>query len=133
VPPKKRGGGRPGLIRQGSTGSSGPVEFQRVYREGRRFLGTALALYVRPTDEHRRVGIAAGKRFGGAVVRNRAKRRLREAFRRLEGRLRDRGDLVLVARSPVLTAPFEAIVSEMEALCAAGHMLAEGSSHEASG
>lgn len=126
-----RGGGPPGPIRGGAAGS-GPVEFQRVYREGRRFLGTTLALYVRPTDGHRRVGIAAGKRFGGAVARNRAKRRLREALRRLEGRLRDRGDLVLVARPPVLTAPFEVIVSEVEAFCAAGHMLAEGSSHEAS-
>ena len=92
-----------------------------------------VVVYVRPTDGRRRVGITAGKRFGGAVARNRAKRRLREAFRRLEGRLRDRGDLVLVARPPVLTAPFESIVSEMETLCAAGRMLAEGSSHEASG
>lgn len=92
-----------------------------------------MVLYVRPTDGHRRVGITAGKRFGGAVTRNRAKRRLREAFRRLERRLRNHGDLVFVARSPVLTAPFDAIVSEMEALCAAGHMLAGGSPHEANG
>ncbi len=92
-----------------------------------------LDLYVRPTEGRRRVGITAGRRFGGAVARNRAKRRLREALRRLERRLRDHGDLVLVARSPVLTAPFDAIISEMEALCAAAKMLAEGSSHEASG
>ena len=64
------------------------------------------------------------------MARNRAKRRLRAAFRRLASRLRDHGDLVLVARPPVLTAPFESIVSEMETLCAAGRMLAEGLSHE---
>jgi ribonuclease P protein component len=87
-----------------------------------------LVLYVRPTEGRRRVGITVGKRFGGAVVRNRAKRRLREAYRRLERRLRDHGDLVLVARSPVLTAPFDAIVSEMDALCAAAQLLAEGMS-----
>jgi ribonuclease P protein component len=89
-------------------------------------------VYIRATDGRRRVGITAGKRFGGAVARNRAKRRLREAFRRLESRLLDHGDLVLVARPPVLTAPFDAIVSEMEKLCAAGRMLAEGSPHESS-
>ena len=87
-------------------------------------------VYIRPTDGRRMVGITAGKRFGGAVARNRAKRRLREAFRRLESRLLDHGDLVLVARPPVLTAPFDSIVSEMETLCAAGRMLAEGSPHE---
>ncbi len=124
---------RPDSAGRSAVGSPGPVEFRRVYREGRRFLGAMLVLYVRPTDGRRRVGITAGRRFGGAVARNRAKRRLREAFRRLEGRLRDRGDLVLVARPPVLTAPFGAIVSEMEALCATGQMFAEGSSHEAGG
>lgn len=113
------------------SGSSGSVEFRRVYREGRRFLGTNLVLYVRPTGDRRRVGIAAGRRFGGAVLRNRAKRRLREAFRRLSGRVRAHGDLVLVARPPALRAPFNAIVSEMEALLAAGQVLAEGPSREA--
>ena len=101
-----------------------------MYREGRRFPGTAVVLYVRPTEERRRVGITAGKRFGAAVARNRAKRRLREAFRRLEGRLRDRGDLVLVARSAALTVPFDAIVSEVEDLCAAGQMLVGGAPRE---
>jgi ribonuclease P protein component len=114
-------------------GSSDSIEFRRVYREGRRFSGTAVVLYVRPTEGRRRVGITAGRRFGTAVARNRAKRRLREAVRRLEGRLRDHGDLVLVARAPALTAPFDAIVSEMEQLCAAGQMLLGGSPREAGG
>ncbi len=124
------------LLREGVTGrksrggSAGPVEFRRVYREGRRFSGTAVVLYVRHTDGRLRVGITAGKRFGAAVARNRAKRRLREAFRRLEGRLSDHGDLVLVARAPALTASFDSIVSEVEELCAAGRMLVGGSPRE---
>jgi ribonuclease P protein component len=97
-----------------------------VYREGRRFHGTILVLYVRPTEGPRKVGIVAGRRFAGAVARNRAKRRLREALRRLVGRLRDQGDLVLVARPPALTAPFDVVLSELETLLAAGDMLAEG-------
>lgn len=90
-------------------------------------------LYIRPTEGPRRVGITAGRRFGGAVARNRAKRRLREALRRFAGRLRDRGDLVLVARPQALTAPFNVVVSEVEALLAAGHMLVEGPSRETGG
>jgi ribonuclease P protein component len=73
--------------------------------------------------DRRRVGVAAGRRVGGAVVRNRAKRRLREAFRRLEGRLCGQGDMILVARSPAGTVPFSTLVSEMEALCKAGNLV----------
>lgn len=104
-----------------------------MYREGRRFPGSILVLYVRPTEGPRKVGITVGRRFGGAVARNRAKRRLREAFRRVAGRLRDQGDLVLVARPQALTAPFDMVMSEMESLLVAGHMLAEGASREVGG
>jgi RNase P protein component len=45
---------------------------------------------------------------------------LREAFRRLRSRLRDQGDVVLVARPQALAAPFDELVSEMEKLCIAG-------------
>ncbi len=80
-------------------------------------------LYFRPSADLRRVAVTAGRRLGGAVVRNRAKRRLREAFRRLEGRLCVRGDVVLVARSQAGMVPFATLVSEMEALCEAGCLL----------
>ncbi len=94
-----------------------------MYREGRRYPGEALVLYFRPTEEPRRVGVTAGRRLGGAVARNRAKRRLREAFRRLKSRLCARGDIVLVARSQAGTAPFSKLVAEMEALCAVGSLV----------
>jgi ribonuclease P protein component len=77
------------------------------------------------------VGVTTGRRFGGAVLRNRAKRRLRAAVRRLGGRLQDRGEIVLVARPPVLTAPFDAVVSELAALLGAAGVLAERGSGEA--
>lgn len=80
-------------------------------------------LYFRPTGERPRVGVTAGRRLGGAVVRNRARRRVREAFRRLERRVCARGDLVLVARPQAETVPFSRLVSEIEALCEAGRLL----------
>lgn len=56
-----------------------------------------------------RVGVMAGaKKVGGAVQRNRAKRRLREALAGVH--LRDGHDYVVIASASVLTAPFEEVV-----------------------
>jgi RNase P protein component len=52
---------------------------------------------------------------------------LREALRRLQGRLRDKGDVALIARPPAATAPFAEIASEVEALCVAGGLLRDTS------
>ena len=57
-------------------------EFQVVYAQGIRRSGGPLTVFVRPNGlpEHR-LGLSVGRRVGGAVVRNRVKRLLREAFR----------------------------------------------------
>lgn len=96
-----------------------------MYREGRRYPGDLVVLYFRATETCRRVGITAGRGLGTAVARNRAKRRLREAWRRLEGRLCAQGDIVVVARPQALAARFAEIVAEMEGLCQAGRLLRE--------
>ncbi len=97
-----------------------------MYRQGRRYPGNALVLYFRPTATPRKIGITSGRGLGGAVARNRAKRRLREALRTLEGRLSRQGDIVLVARPAAGTARFSEVVEEMEALCRVGRLLDEG-------
>lgn len=99
------------------------ADFARVYREGRRFSGETLVLYVRAGDGPLRVGVTAGRKLGGAVRRNRAKRRLREAFGRLQSRLSGRGEIVVAARSRALVAKFSEIVAEMETLCVSGKLL----------
>jgi ribonuclease P protein component len=67
------------------------------------------ALRARPNglDEFR-VAVAAPRSLGGAVVRNRSRRRLREVFRAAIGELpRGRGcDVVIVARPQTASAPF---------------------------
>jgi ribonuclease P protein component len=66
------------------------------------------------------VGITVTRKIGGAVVRNRAKRRLREALRRVApGRGRPGHDYVAVARPPALTQPFAELVGELERTFAA--------------
>ena len=106
----------------GRTKISG-AEFSRIYREGRRYPGAIMALYLRPTGLDRRVAVTAGRGLRGAVVRNRVKRRLREAYRRIEARLCAGGDIVLVARSGAAAARFGEIVQELEALCVTGRLM----------
>jgi len=57
-------------------------EFQRVFDGGRRAHGRYFTVIVLPQSEGTtRLGIVASRKLGGAVVRNRAKRLIREIFR----------------------------------------------------
>jgi len=62
-----------------------------------------------------RVAVIASRRVGGAVQRNRAKRRLRELLRHLP--LRGEVDLVAVARTRCVDAPFAELGAELVELC----------------
>lgn len=61
------------------------------------------------SDDRTRIGVVAGKRVGGAVVRNRIKRRVREAVRLRYAGLERGWDLVLIVRTPAADADFRAI------------------------
>ena len=57
------------------------------------------------------------KKLGGAVVRNRARRRLRECYRLNEHRLRPGYDIVIAARSRCLSAPFAVLEASFLSAC----------------
>ncbi len=56
--------------------------------------------------------VAAGQVFGKAVKRNRAKRLLRELFRRMRSTLEAKYDILLIARKPILKENFENLKKE---------------------
>lgn len=89
-------------IRKGS-------EFAVVLRKGRRSTCPYFTLHILPVPSRNcaRLGIIASRRVGGAVQRNRAKRLLREAFRRLGSQLPAGVNLVAVARNPIARARLE--------------------------
>src|SRR5512144_2617003 len=76
------------------------AEFDRVFRRGLRLEGGLFTLLAAPNGGREdRLGLVVGRRFGGAVQRNRARRLLRESFRRLERGARPGLDLVILARA----------------------------------
>ena len=74
-----------------------------------------------------RVGITTGKKLGHAVVRNRARRRLREAYRLQEERFLPGWDIVVVARHRCIEAPFEDLCAGYLALAKKAGILKEQS------
>jgi ribonuclease P protein component len=79
------------------------AEFQQIYEQGARIRGRYSTLFVRPnTLEMGRLGIAATRKLGGAVVRNRAKRLIREVFRR--NKVAPGFDVVVIPKRELLDA-----------------------------
>src|SRR5512142_3400251 len=86
-------------------------EFQRVYDEGERVRARLMTVIVLPTDRPvSRLGIAATRKLGGAVERNRAKRIVREVFRRAP--VPPGLDIVVIPRSEMLDAEYRTVESE---------------------
>lgn len=82
----------------------------RVRRIGVRRRVGGITIFAAAGEPGRpRVAIVAGRAVGTAVSRNRAKRRLREALRRVP--LREGCDYVVTAGRSVVDAPFETVVS----------------------
>ncbi len=82
-----------------------PEEFRRARSEGRSWAHPLFILWRAPNMlNYSRVGIAASRRVGHAVGRNRARRLLREAARQLYVHISAGWDIVLVARSGLLDA-----------------------------
>ena len=90
-------------------------EFERIYSTGAKIHGRLMTVFVMAngTDQPR-LGVAATRKLGSAVERNRAKRRARELFqrRREVGGL----DIVIVPRREMLDAPFATLEAEYAAL-----------------
>ena len=85
--------------------------FRRLYHTSGQ-ADSYLVLYARKNrSEYNRVGVTVSKKLGHAVVRNRTRRRLREVYRLNESALKPGYDIVIVARSRAVEAPFSKLTA----------------------
>jgi len=93
-------------------------EFRRIYRKGASAVGSGMVLYCQKNRLGRnRLGITASVKLGGAVVRNRARRRLREVYRLHADKLSKGWDIVLVARGRTAGCPWKELTDTFLRLC----------------
>ena len=82
--------------------------FRRLYHKGKSAAGKYLVLYCRRNGtQENRIGLTVSAKLGHAVVRNRLRRRLREVYRLHENQFQPGWDLVVVARSRAVNAPYQ--------------------------
>jgi ribonuclease P protein component len=95
-------------------------DFERVYKQGRRHFSSHMTVfYLRRTVDAAslpngaRVGFTVGRVLGGAVERNRIKRRLREAVRLRQTVLQSPIDVVINPKKSVLALEFSVVLDEV--------------------
>ena len=91
------------------------AEFVKVQNKGKRHRGRSLLLMVYPNDSDKsRIGLTVSRKVGNAVVRNRVRRRLREAIRANPERFASGQDYVFIARARSATAGSSTLHKEVE-------------------
>ena len=92
--------------------------FRLLYRRGRSAVTPFLVVYCRPNRLGRnRLGITVSTKLGGAVVRNRARRRIREVYRLSQEELAQGFDIVAVARARAVDGPFDKLTGAFCRAC----------------
>jgi ribonuclease P protein component len=106
------------------------ADFERVYKLGRRHFSASMTVFYwpRPEDDGAgpkagavksrvaaglRIGFTVGRALGGAVQRNRMKRRLREAVRLTRPIPAANADVVINPKKSLLTVDFSVVMSEI--------------------
>ena len=96
----------------------GKCEFNRVYSKGRSLSNREIVIYVLEDENLRgKVGFAAGKKLGCAVIRNRVKRLLREAYRLNQYHIKPNCAIILMGRKNLVEAKCEVAIKSFCDIC----------------
>jgi len=99
------------------------ADFERVYKQGKRHFSASMTVFYldrraagpdkRPAISGMRIGFTVGRALGGAVQRNRMKRRLREAVRLIGPAPGVSVDIVINPKKKILATGFDAVLNEV--------------------
>jgi len=94
------------------------AEFQALFQRGKRIDRSSFLVLWTDTTVPRRVGFAVSRQLNRAVDRNRIRRRLREAYRRVRGAAPVSVAVIVVGKKRVLDMEFGALVAELASVFA---------------
>lgn len=97
------------------------IEFKKVFSEGIRIEGKNLITFILKNDYNfNRLGIIVKKETGKAVIRNKIKRRLKEAFRLANKKLSLGYDIIVLAKNNIIESSYFEICHDLESLFVKG-------------
>ena len=103
---------------------SSPRDYANLTADGTVRSHPLLIARIRRTDLGvTRFGFATGRRLGGAVGRNRIRRRIREALRAMAPALQPGWDVLIIARPPIVEADHDALVGALRTVLVRGGVL----------
>jgi ribonuclease P protein component len=103
---------------------SKPEDFAALQGVGTVRSNPLLVVRIRKNGlEETRFGLSTGRKLGGAVVRNRVRRRLREALRVMAPSFQPGWDVLIIARPPVIGADYQTLAGTLQSLLRRGGVL----------
>jgi ribonuclease P protein component len=100
---------------------SSPEDFAALQGQGSVRSNPLLVVRIRRNDlEVTRFGFSTGRKLGGAIVRNRVRRRLREALRVMAPSFQPGWDVLIIARQPVIAADYQDLTGALHSLLRRG-------------
>ena len=92
-------------------------DFSTIYKKGKSMGGRYVVLFYRKNGlDYNRLGFLASKKVGNSVVRNRARRLMKESYRKAEPNLQKGYDIILIARNGIQLAKCDAVYRSMSSL-----------------
>ncbi|QJA09814.1 ribonuclease P protein component [Romboutsia sp. CE17] len=93
-------------------------DFRKVYKHGKSFASRYLVMYIlNNKSENSRIGISVSKKVGKAIIRNKVRRRIKEAYRlNIDENVKIGYDIVFIARVAIKDAEYKDIEKSMKHL-----------------